>query len=64
MFSTQNDLTRLINDDMVINPKNQEDTGHYCDENICEELPAIQVLKIRVIILFRKLFNLGNTNKM
>ena len=50
-FSTQDNLTRAIDDDdEIIIPEIQQAAEHYCEKNTCEDLPATQLLKIRVII--------------
>ena len=49
-FSTQDNLTRTIDDDEIIIPKIQQATQHYCEKNNCDDLPATQVLKVKVII--------------
>ena len=50
--STQDNLTltRAIDDDEIITPEIQQAAEHFCDKNTCEDLPATQLLKIRVII--------------
>ena len=52
-FCTQDNLTRAIDDDddEIIIPEIQQAAEHYCDKNTCVDLPATQLLKIRVIIL-------------
>jgi len=42
-------LTRTTADDEVIIPGIGEATQHFCDKNNCEELPATQLLKIKVV---------------
>ena len=51
-ISTQDNLTltRAIDDDEIITPEIQQAAEHFCDKNTCEDLPATQLLKIRVII--------------
>ena len=42
-----------MDDDEVIIPEIEQATQHYCDENNgnnCDDLPATQLLKIKVII--------------
>ena len=39
-----------MDDDEITIPDIQQATEHYCDKNNCEDLPAIQVLKIKVNI--------------
>ena len=47
-FFTQDNLGL---DDEVFVPEIQQAAEHYCDKNTCVDLPATQLLKIRVIIL-------------
>ena len=37
-------------EDEDIIPEIEQATQHYCDKNNCEDLPATQLLKIKVII--------------
>ena len=37
-------------DDEIIIPEIEQATEHYCDKKNCEDLPATQLLKIKVII--------------
>ena len=39
-----------MDDDEDIIPEIEQATQHYCDKNNCEDLPATQLLKIKVII--------------
>ena len=42
-----------MDDDEIIIPEIEQATEHYCDENNgnnCDDLPATQLLKIKVII--------------
>ena len=61
IFFTQDNLTRFIdNDQKFTSPKSNlaPVDVDYCERNDCEELPSIQVLKIRVNI--SKAFSLRN----
>ena len=50
-FSIQDNLTRTIDDDdEIIIPEIQQATEHYCEKNNCDDLPATQHLKIKVIM--------------
>ena len=46
-FSTQDNPD--LNDEIFV-PEIQQAAEHYCDKNTCVDLPATQLLKIRVII--------------
>ena len=45
-FSTQDNPD--LNDEIFV-PEIQQAAEHYCDQNTCVDLPATQLLKIRVI---------------
>ena len=39
-----------MDDDEIIIPDIQQATEHYCETNNCEDLPATQLLRIKVVI--------------
>ena len=39
-----------MDDDEDIIPEIDDATQHHCDKNTCDDLPATQLLKIKVII--------------
>ena len=60
-FSTQDNLKRFIDNDQKFTSPTSKFAPvdvDYCERNDCEELPSIQVLKIRVNI--SKVFCLQN----